>query len=274
MTTSGTSDLPAGKPLALVTGASSGIGLELAKQFAEHGFDLVVAAENPEIGQAASELRGLGADVTPVQADLSTYEGCEQLYQEAQTLGRPVEALALNAGVGSGGEFTETDLRKELDVIAVNVTSTVHLAKRFIPPMVERKRGKVLITSSIAATQPGAYEAVYAATKAFDQSFAEAIRTELADTGVTVTALMPGVTQTNFFRRADMLDTRAGTNEKLQDDPGKVAEQGFQAMMDGEEKVVAGNPMNKVMAAMGRVTPDAVKSKMHTALSEPGSGES
>jgi short-subunit dehydrogenase len=132
----------------------------------------------------------------------------------------------------------------------------------------------VLITSSIAATQPGPYEAVYAATKAFDQSFAEAIRTELADTGVTVTALMPGVTQTNFFRRADMLDTRAGSNEKLQDDPAKVAEQGFQAMMDGEEKVVAGSPMNKVMSAMGRVTPDPVKSKVHTALSEPGSGES
>jgi uncharacterized protein len=265
---------PSGKPLALVTGASSGIGLELAKQFAQHGFDLVVAAENPEIEQAAAELTTLGAAVTPVQADLSTYEGCEELYQATQTLGRPVEALALNAGVGSGGPFDETDLHKELEVIAVNVTSTVHLAKRFIPPMVDRRRGKVLITSSIASTQPGPYEAVYAATKAFDQSFAESIRSELKESGVTVTSLMPGVTQTNFFKRADMTDTRAGGNESMQDDPAKVAEQGFQAMMDGEEKVVAGNPMNKVMAAMGRVTPDAVKSKMHTALSEPGSGES
>jgi uncharacterized protein len=273
MTTPDT-DLPAGRPLALVTGASTGIGLELAKQFAQHGFDLVVAAENPEIEQAAAQLRGLGADVTPVQADLATYEGCEQLYQETQALGRPVEALALNAGVGSGGEFTETDLRKELEVIAVNVTSTVHLAKRIIPDMVERHRGKVLITSSLDSTQPGPYEAVYAATKAFDQSFAEAIRTELADTGVTVTSLMPGPTQTNFFHRAGMDDTRAGSNEKLQDDPAKVAEQGFEALMDGEEKVVAGNPMNKAMAAMGRVTPDAVKSRMHTALSEPGSGQS
>jgi short-subunit dehydrogenase len=273
MTTPDTSGLPAGKPLALVTGASSGIGLELAKQFAQHGFDLVVAAENPEIAQAASELQSLGADVTPVQADLSTYEGVEQLYTETQRLGRPVEALALNAGVGSGGEFTDTDLRKELDVIAVNVTSTVHLAKRIIPEMVDRGRGKVLITSSIAATQPGPYEAVYAATKAFDQSFAESIRTELKDTGVTVTALMPGVTQTNFFRRAEMTDTRAGGNEKVQDDPAKVAEQGFQALMDGEEKVVAGNPLNKVMAAAGRITPDALKGKMHTALSEPGSNE-
>jgi len=265
--------LPAGKPLALVTGASSGIGLELAKQFAQHGFDLVVAAENPEIQQAASELQSLGAEVTPVQADLSTYEGVEQLYDRARQLGRPVEALALNAGVGSGGPFSETDLRKELELIAVNVTSTVHLAKRIIPEMVERRRGKVLITSSIASTQPGPYEAVYSASKAFDQSFAESIREELKDSGVTVTSLMPGVTQTNFFKRADMTDTRAGGNEKLQDDPAKVAEQGFQALMDGEEKVVAGNPLNKVMAATARVTPDALKAKMHTALSEPGSAD-
>jgi short-subunit dehydrogenase len=271
--TSDTSSLPNGRPLALVTGASSGIGLELAKQFAQHGFDLVVAAENPQITQAAGELRELGADVTPVQADLSTYEGVEQLCTQTEALGRPVEALALNAGVGSGGEFTETDLHKELEVIAVNVTSTVHLAKRIIPGMVERGRGKVLITSSIASTQPGPYESVYAATKAFDQSFAESIRTELADTGVTVTSLMPGPTQTNFFHRAEMDDTRAGSNEKLQDDPAKVAEQGFTALMDGEEKVVAGNPGNKLMSALGRVTPDAVKSKMHTTLSEPGSGE-
>jgi short-subunit dehydrogenase len=265
--------LPAGKPLALVTGASSGIGLELAKLFAQHGFDLIVAAENTEITQAASELSSLGAQVTPVQADLSTYEGVERLCSEARELGRPVEALALNAGVGSGGPFSETDLRKELEVIAVNVTSTVHLAKRIIPEMVSRGRGKVLITSSIASTQPGPYEAVYSATKAFDQSFAESIREELKDTGVTVTSLMPGVTRTNFFRRADMTDTRAGSDEKLQDDPAKVAEQGFTALMDGEEKVVAGNPLNKAMAAAARVTPDAVKAKMHTALSEPGSGQ-
>jgi uncharacterized protein len=263
--------LPAGKPLALVTGASSGIGLELAKQFAQHGFDLVVAAENLEISQAASELTSLGAEVTPVQADLSTYEGVETVYERTQQLGRPVEALALNAGVGSGGPFSETDLRKELEVIAVNVTSTVHLAKRIIPEMVDRHRGKVLITSSIASTQPGPYEAVYAATKAFDQAFAESIREELKDTGVTVTSLMPGVTRTNFFQRADMTDTRAGSDEKLQDDPAKVAEQGFTAMMDGEEKVVAGNPLNKIMAATARVTPDALKAKMHTGLSEPGS---
>ena len=261
------------RPLAVVTGASSGIGLELAKQFAEHDFDVVVAAEDAAIETAADVLRAFGTQVTPVQVDLSTYEGCEQLVEQVRAAGRPVEALALNAGVGSGGDFAETDLRQELQVIAVNVTSTVHLAKRFIPEMVQLGRGRVLVTSSIAATQPGPYEAVYAATKAFDQSFAEAIRSELKDSGVTVTSLMPGVTETNFFSRANMDDTRAGSNEKMQDDPAKVAEQGFEALMKGEEKVVAGNPMNKVMAAAGRLTPDSVKAATHKLLSKPGSGE-
>ena len=262
-----------GRPLAVVTGASSGIGLELAKQFATNGFDLVVAAEDEGIEQAAQELRGLGADVRASRVDLADFDGVEQLYADVRATGRPVEALALNAGVGSGGEFTGTDLRKELNVIAVNVTSTVHLAKRVIPDMVERGRGRVLVTSSIASTQPGPYEAVYAATKAFDQAFAESIRSELKDSGVTVTSLMPGVTRTNFFARAEMTDARAGSNESMQDDPAKVAEQGFTALMDGEEKVVAGNPMNKVMAAAGRVTPDGLKAAAHKVLSRPGSGE-
>jgi uncharacterized protein len=273
MTTPDSAGTGSARPLAVVTGASSGIGLELAKQFAEHGFDLVVAAEDAGIELAADVLRSFGAAVTPAQVDLSTYEGCEQLVSQVAATGRPVEALALNAGVGSGGPFDETDLRKELEVIAVNVTSTVHLAKRFIPPMVERGSGKVLVTSSLDATQPGPYEAVYDATKAFDQAFAESIRSELKDAGVTVTTLLPGPTATNFFRRAEMLDTRAGSNEKLQDDPAKVAEQGFEALMKGEEKVVAGNPMNKVMAAAGRLTPDSVKAATHKLLSEPGSGE-
>jgi short-subunit dehydrogenase len=262
-----------GRPLAVVTGASSGIGLELAKQCAGNGYDLIVVAEDPGITEAADELRASGARVAPLQIDLSTYDGVEELYANISGSGRPVDALLLNAGVGSGGDFVETDLRKELDLIALNVTSTVHLAKRVIPDMTARGTGKVLMTSSIAATQPGPYEAVYAASKTFVQSFGEAIRSELADTGVTVTLLMPGVTKTNFFTRADMDDTRAGSNETMQDDPAKVAEQGFEALMKGEEKVVAGNPMNKVMAAAGRITPDSVKAATHKLLSKPGSGE-
>ncbi len=261
--------------LAVVTGASSGIGLELAKQFAQHGYDLLVTAEDDGIEQAAVDLRRDGQNqVIAVRADLATYNGVEEFYAAVLQTGRDVDAIAINAGRGIGGDFVrDTDLDDELNVIAVNVTSTVHLAKRFIPEMVQRQRGRVLITSSIAATQPGPYEAVYAASKAFDQSFAEAIRSELKDSGVTVTSLMPGVTETNFFSRADMDDTRAGSNEKMQDDPAKVAEQGFEALMKGEEKVVAGNLMNKVMAAAGRLTPDSVKAATHKLLSKPGSGE-
>jgi short-subunit dehydrogenase len=266
---------PSGNKFAVVTGASSGIGFELAKQFADHGYDLLIAAEDEGIEQAASVLRRDGQNqITAVRADLATFDGVEEVYAAILVAGRDVDAVALNAGRGIGGDFTrETELADELNVIDVNVTSTVHLAKRFIPPMVERRSGKVLITSSIASTQPGPYEAVYAASKAFDQSFAEAIRSELKDSGVTVTSLMPGVTQTNFFSRADMDDTRAGSNEKMQDDPAKVAEQGFQALMKGEEKVVAGNLMNKVMAAAGRLTPDSAKAAAHKLLSRPGSGE-
>jgi short-subunit dehydrogenase len=191
-------------PLAVVTGASSGIGHELARQFAEHGFDLLVAAEDDGIASAADSLRALGPPVESVQADLGTYEGVEQLVARIRSLGRPVDAIALNAGVGVGGPFLETDLQKEVELINLNVTSVVHLAKRVLPDMVARGEGRVLFTSSIAAEMPGPFEAVYAASKAFELSFAEAIRNELKDTGVTITALQPGPTDTNFFRRADM----------------------------------------------------------------------
>ena len=271
MTTPDSPGTGSARPLAVVTGASSGIGLELAKQFAEHDFDLVVAAEDAGIEVAADVLRSFGAAVTPAQVDLSTYEGCEQLVELVRAAGRPVEALALNAGVGSGGPFDETDLRKELEVIAVNVTSTVHLAKRFIPSMVERRSGKVLITSSIASTQPGPYEAVYAASKAFDQSFAESIRSELKDTGVTVTSLMPGPTDTEFFERAEMEDTRLGQSKK--DDPAKVAKLGFEALMAGKDRVVASSLRTKAQEATAKVMPDRAKAKMHSKMAEPGGGE-
>src|SRR4051812_38027529 len=175
---------------AVVTGASSGIGFELARQFAEHGFDLLVAAEDDAIEQAAAALRRDGSNqVTAVRADLATFEGVERLYAAILESGRPVDALALNAGRGIGGAFVDgTDLADELNVIAVNVTSTVHLAKRVVPDMVARGAGRVLFTSSIASTMPGTYQAVYNASKSFVQSFAEALRAELSDSPVTVTA--------------------------------------------------------------------------------------
>jgi short-subunit dehydrogenase len=259
------------RPLAVVTGASSGIGFELARQFVQHGYDLLIAAEDDRLEQAGQDLRrDGGADVQTCRVDLATYDGVETLYQAINRTGRPVDAVAINAGRGAGGDFArDTDLRDELNIIDVNVTSTVHLAKRVLPDMVGRGAGRVLFTSSIASTMPGAYQAVYNASKAFVQSFSEAVRNELKDTGVTVTALMPGPTDTGFFERADMLDTAVGAGKK--DDPAKVAEQGFQALMAGDDHVVAGSFKNKVQAVAGKVVPDTAKAEMHRKMAEPGS---
>jgi len=261
------------RPLAVVTGASSGIGYELARQFADHGFDLLIAAEDPGIERAGADLRRDGGPQVQIcQVDLATYDGVERLYQAIEHTGRPVEAIAINAGRGAGGDFArDTDLRAELNIIDVNVTSTVLLAKRVLPDMVRRGAGKVLFTSSIAATMPGSYQAVYNASKSFVQSFSEAVRNELKDTGVTVTALMPGPTDTNFFERADMLDTRVGAGPK--DDPAKVAEQGFEALMQGDDHVVAGSFRNKVQAVAAKAMPDTAKAETHRKMTEPGSGQ-
>jgi short-subunit dehydrogenase len=258
---------------AVVTGASSGIGFELARQFAEHGYDLLVTAEDAGIDQAAADLRRDGRNqIIAVRADLATYEGVEELYAAILESGRDVDAIALNAGRGIGGDFVrETDLADELNVIDVNVTSTVHLAKRVLPGMVGRGSGQVLFTSSIASTMPGTYQAVYNASKSFVQSFAEALRAELKDTGVTVTALMPGPTDTNFFHRAEMDDTRVGAAQK--DDPAVVAKQGFEAMREEKEKVVAGSLKTKVQGAAAKVMPDKAKAEMPRKMAEPGSAE-
>ncbi|MGK5684223.1 SDR family NAD(P)-dependent oxidoreductase [Actinoplanes sp. URMC 104] len=258
---------------AVVTGASSGIGYELARQFAEHGYDLLICAEDAEISQAAVNLRHDGQNqVTAVQADLATYEGVEQLYAAILETGRPVDAIALNAGRGIGGDFaTQTELKDELNVIDVNVTSTVHLAKRVLPDMVARGQGQVLFTSSIASMMPGTYQAVYNASKSFVQSFAESLRAELKDTGVSVTSLMPGPTDTNFFHRAEMDDTKVGSSKK--DDPAVVAEQGFEALQKDKEKVVAGSVKTKVQGAVSKVMPDRAKAEMHRKMAEPGSGD-
>ena len=259
------------KKLALVTGASSGIGLELAKQFVLHDFDVVVCSEEAEISQAADALSASGASVTPVQGDLRSYHGVESLYSAATAVGRPIDAAALNAGIGVGGPFIETDLATELDIIDLNVKSTVHLAKRLLVDMAARNEGKLLITSSIASMTPGTFQSIYAASKAFLQSFAEALQNELKDTGVVITSLMPGPTDTRFFSRADMEDTRVGQGSK--DDPAAVAKQGFDALMDGELKVVAGSLKTKAMGAADRVLPDAVKAEQHRKMAEPGGGE-
>lgn len=260
------------RPLAVVTGASNGIGYELAKQFAQNGFDLLVTATGSSINEAAETFEGLGAKVQTVEADLATYDGVETLYNQIKAIGQPVDAIAINAGVGVGGDFArETDLEDELNLINLNVVSTVHLAKRVVKDMLERGQGRILFTSSIAALMPGPFEAVYAASKSFIQSFSEALRNELKDTGVTVTALMPGPTETNFFHRAGMDDTKVGSNKK--DDPEEVAKQGFEALMSGKDAVIAGSLMTKLQGAVSKILPDTANAELHRKLAEPGSGK-
>jgi short-subunit dehydrogenase len=260
-----------GRKLAVVTGASDGIGYELAKVFAENGFDLVVCAEDAGIAEARQAFEGLGGSVQSVQADLSTYEGVEKLWEAVRGLGRPLDAIAINAGIGSGGPFAETELSKELRLVGLNCTGSVHLAKRAVQEMVSRGQGRILFTSSIASTMPGPFEAVYAASKAFVQSLALAIREELKDSGVSVTSLMPGPTETNFFHRAGLDDTKVGADKK--DDPAQVARQGFEALMAGKDQIVGGSFKNKVEAAVAKVLPEAVKGKIHRGMSEPGSAD-
>jgi short-subunit dehydrogenase len=256
------------KPLAVVTGASSGIGYELAKQFAENGYDLVVAATGPSIDKAAREFMRLGASVHSVQADLATAHGVETLYDVIKSTGRPVDAIALNAGVGVSGDFArDTKLKDEIDLINLNVVSVVHLSKLVVKDMVARGSGRMLFTSSIAAQMPGPFYAVYAASKSFVQSFAEALRNELKDTGVTVTALQPGPTDTNFFERANMEDTRAGASKK--DDPADIAKKGFEALMAGKDHVIAGSLMTKAQAAMSNVLPQTANAEIHRKMTEP-----
>jgi short-subunit dehydrogenase len=259
------------RPLAVVTGASSGIGRELAKQFAAHDFDLVINAEDDAIADVGAELEATGVDVRTVRADLRTAEGVETLYAAVTAVGRPVSAAALNAGVGRGGAFLDTDLDDEIEIIDVNITSTVRLAKRLLRDMAARDEGRVLITSSIASTMPGSFQAVYNASKSFLQSFAQAVANELKDTGVTITSLMPGPTETDFFHRADMDDTKVGTSAK--DDPAQVAAQGFEALMKGTDKLVAGSVGTKAQGLANKVLPDKLKSAAHRRMAEPGSGE-
>src|SRR3954447_26800452 len=250
--------------LAIVTGASSGIGLELAKLAAQDGYDLVVAADTPRV-DASSQLKGLGVEVTNVETDLSTFEGVERLLDAVG--GRRIDALLANAGHGLGRAFLEQDPREWRHVIDTNITGTIYLIQKVARAMVARGEGRILITGSIAGHIPGAFQAVYNGTKAFIDSFSDALGNELKDSGVTVTCLKPGATDTDFFRRADMLDTKVGTEKK--DDPADVAKAGWEAMQKGERSVIHGL-MNKAQVAAASVLGGGVSAEMHRAQAEPG----
>jgi short-subunit dehydrogenase len=256
------------RPLAIVTGASSGIGFELAKCCARNGFDLVVAADESAINQAAATFRDLGAAVDAVEADLATMEGVDKLY--AALGDRPVEALLANAGRGLGKGFLDQEFDAVRRVVDTNVTGTLYLLQKVGRDMRSRGRGRILITGSIAGFIPGTYQAVYNGTKAFLDSFSFALRHEVKDAGITVTCLMPGATETEFFERADMLDTKVGSAKK--DDAAEVAETGFKAMMKGQGDVVSGWH-NKLQTAIASVTPAGMLAEAHRRMAQPGTAQ-
>ena len=253
------------RPLAVVTGASSGIGFELAKCCAANGFALLIAADEPVIHDAADKLRATGALVDALEVDLAKTKGVDELYAAAK--GRPVAALLANAGRGLGRAFLDQDFEAVRRVIDTNVTGTLYLIQRVGREMRARGQGRILITGSIAGFMPGTYQAVYNGTKALLDSFSFALRAELKDSGVTVTCLMPGATETDFFERADMLDTRVGAQKKQPAD--EVAKSGFEAMMRGEGDVVTGWA-NKLRAAIAHILPANVLAEQHRELAEPG----
>lgn len=259
---------PPSRPLALVTGASSGIGLELARQCARRGYDLVIAADQ-DIEQAAAELRASGAEVVAVSADLASAAGVDAAVAALRS--RVPDALLANAGHGLGDAFLSQSFDAIRDVIDTNVTGTLYLLHRVVPTMRDAGRGRVLITGSIAGFIPGTFQAVYNGSKAFIDSFSWALRNELKDSGVTVTCLMPGPTDTEFFERAGMLDTKIGAEKKA--DPAEVARVGIEAMLAGEGDVVAGWK-NKLQVALAAVTPASVLAEQHRKTAEPGSATS
>ena len=252
--------------LAIVTGASSGIGLELAKLAAKDGFDLIVAADTPFV-EAGPALQEFDVSVEPIEADLSTKQGVDQLLDKVG--GRRIDVLVANAGHGLGHAFLDQAPDEWQHVINTNITGTLLLIQPIVQRMVESGEGKVLITGSIAGHMAGSFQAVYNGSKAFVDSFAAALNEELKDSGVTVTCLKPGATETNFFHRAELDDTKVGQAKK--DDPTDVAKAGWEAMKSGEPAVIYGLK-NKMQVAVSDVLTDAQTAKIHRAQAEPGSG--
>jgi uncharacterized protein len=260
--------------LALVTGASSGIGLSLAKELAGRGYDLVVCSESDRLQDATDLLLGTGATVVAVQENLSEREGVSRLWAKVENLARPLDIACINAGVGVGGLFAETDLDEELNSVQLNCTGAVQLAKYVVRHMTARNHGRILFTASIAGEMVAPREAVYAATKAFDLSLAHSIRYELRDTGVSVTALQPGPTDTDFFHRAGMEDTQVGSEGKKESSPDDVAKQGIEALLAGKDHVYAASIKTKVEGMMTNAIPGNLKAAIHEKMSKPKSAGS
>jgi uncharacterized protein len=252
--------------LALVTGSSAGIGLEIAKALAARGFDIIGVGSSAKIERLSS--LALGARVHPVRADLRAREGVDQVWAAVEALGRPLDVAALNAGRSLGGSFLDTDIEDELDLIALNITSQVLLAKHVARRMAEQRAGRILMTSSLSALTPTPYESIYGPTRAFVLSFAEGLREEMKEYGVSVTALLPGATATNFHRTAGMDNTVFGSNE-WKNDPALVARQGVEALFAGKDHAVGGDRKTRQAALLNRLLPDPIKARRFAKASRP-----
>lgn len=257
------------KGLAVITGASTGIGFELAKLAARYGYDLIVVADEPRINAAARDFEAFGTRVDAVEADLSSIEGVDTLLAAAE--GRTIDLLIANAGMSKGGAFLDQEVASWRHSIGTNVTGTVYLLQHVLREMVARDAGKVLVTGSIVGYIPGPFNAIYNATKAFIDNFTEALRNELKDSkGVTLTTLMPGATDTPFFERAGMEDTQVGQDDGKAD-PAKVAKDGWDALLAGKGHIVSGL-FNKAQVIAAGVVPQSVLADQHRKMAEPGSG--
>jgi short-subunit dehydrogenase len=258
--------------LAVVTGASNGIGYQLAAELARRGFDLLVTGRSQAIQATAAERTRLGGATTAVQADLSDYEGVEKLWQAITDLQQPVEVAEVHAGAGLGGAFRDDTLDDELHLISFNVASVVHLTKHLTDAMTARGRGRLLITSSTAAAAPTPYETVYGPSRAFTRNFALGLREELRGSGVTVTVFSPGATNSDFHARAGMKDTAFGPGEG-KNDTAEVARQGIEALLAGRAEIIAGDRASKRIALINRLLPETLKAARHARMTKPGNGQ-
>ena len=258
------------KELAFVTGASSGIGYQLALQLAQRGYDLAVTASSDRLTQAARDFEAAGAQVLVIQADATKRDEVEKAWQQVESAGRPVAVACINAGIGEGGLFaTETSLDQELAIVDLNCASTVQFGKYAAKQMATRGSGNILFTASIASETTSPKMAVYSASKSFVLSLSKSLRFELKDAGVNVTALQPGPVDTNFFEVAHMSDTKIGTEGKKSNEPDVVAKTGLDALFKGEEHVYASDWMTKLEGAVAAVTPNSVQAAMQEKMMQP-----
>ena len=253
----------------LITGGSEGIGLELAKLFAEDGHNLILVARSEEdLLNAKRQLESSKTEVVIIVKDLFEKDAPFELVREIEGRGLIVDILVNNAGQGVYGLFEETEIERELDIVQLNVASLIVLTKAFLKPMIKRGDGKILNLSSIASKTPGPWQSVYHGTKAFVQSFSEALRSEVKDKGITITALLPGATDTDFFNKADMLHSKIVEDRDKLADPADVARDGYDALMRGDDKVISGMK-NKAMVAMSNLMPDSMAANAMKKQQEP-----